>query len=442
MSHFVGKQHLSPQPCISSLQMKKAVVLSTSSDTDEIKSLLNTLNVTVTKEYVQKVRLPHKVSFLGPGKIDEVHEEIKEQDVDLIVINGSLKPSQHHFLEMKFQKECVDRTGVILKIFSEHAHTPEAIAQVTLAKLKYEQPFLREWIHKAKSGDRPGFLAGGAYATDVYYEHAKSHARRIERNLEELSKKREVTRTVRREKGYTLVSLSGYTNAGKSALFNRLCNADVEVDDHLFSTLSTTTRKVAGIKGNVLMVDTVGFIRDLPPNLVKAFESTLEEIFYADLILLVFDSGEPIESVKSKLETSIEILLPRIEGRSMMVVGNKMDTVDQGTLSEVREAVLPMIGSHELVFVSALTGDGIDDLKGFISREQRLHRTITATLPLTDGSYSLLSRIRSNAYVEEDVSQTSLEVRIRCRAEDAQKIQGWLERIGAKQVNAEPEGRN
>ena len=417
--------------------MKKAVVLSISQDMDEIKSLLDTLRINVLKEFVQNLRFPHKVGFLGPGKIEEVHKELGELDVDLIVINGTLKPSQHHFLEMKFQLECVDRTGVILKIFTEHAHTPEAIAQVTLAKLKYEQPFLREWIHKSKSGDRPGFLAGGAYATDVYYEHAKSHARRIEKTLDELSRKREVARAMRREKGYTLVSLSGYTNAGKSALFNRLCNAETEVDDRLFSTLSTTIRKMSGIKGNILMADTVGFIRNLPPNLVDAFSSTLEEIFYADLILLVFDASESMESIRSKLRISIEILLPRIEGRSMIVVGNKIDRLDREVQVKIREGISSIISPYELVLVSARTGEGVLDLTELVSRVQKLHGRVDATLPLTDSSYSLMSRIRSTSSVEEAVAFGSLKVRIRCRAEDIQKIRGWLEGAGATDMIVE-----
>mgnify|MGYP002401846593 CR=1 FL=1 len=163
----------------------KSVVLSRSLETNEIASLLSTLRIDVVKEFIQK-KDPNPSSYFGPGKLEEIEEEVKEINPDLIIVNDRLRPSQHHFLEMKFQKECVDRPGVILRIFTEHAHTPEAIAQVQLARLRYEQPFLREWIHKAKSGERPGFLAGGAYATDVYYEHAKTHMRRIEARLKEL----------------------------------------------------------------------------------------------------------------------------------------------------------------------------------------------------------------------------------------------------------------
>ena len=419
--------------------MKKVVIFSLTEDTQEIRSLLDTLGVRVEKEYVQNRVRPHKASFLGPGKMNEIEKELKDFEYDMIIVNGSLKPSQHHYIETKFQKECIDRAGVILRIFADHAHTPEAIAQVTLAKLRYELPFLREWIHKAKSGDRPGFLSGGAYATDVYFEHAKSHARQIEERLDELSKQREVTRTKRRASGYTLVSFAGYTNAGKSALMNKLCGASVEVDSRLFSTLSTTTRKVPGVNGRVLMTDTVGFIKDLPPDLVDAFNSTLEEIFYADLILLIFDSSEDEDIIKSKLMISMDILQPRIEGRSLLVIGNKVDLISQDTCERLKAAVSPIMSRHELIFVSAKTGEGLDQLRKRISRVQGRFWRIDAALPLIDKSYNMLSRIRSIADVDSKVVGDEIHVVIMCKPDDDQKISGWIESIPAKVISSQEE---
>lgn len=419
--------------------MKTVVIFSVTDDTQEIRSLLDTLGVRVVKEYVQNKTRPHKASFLGPGKINEIEKELKEFEYDMIIVNGSLKPSQHHYIEMKFQKECMDRAGVILRIFADHAHTPEAIAQVTLAKLRYELPFLREWIHKAKSGDRPGFLSGGAYATDVYFEHAKSHARHIEERLDELSKQREVTRTKRRDSGYTLVSLAGYTNAGKSALMNKLCGASVEVDSRLFSTLSTTTRKVLGVSGNVLMTDTVGFIKDLPPDLVDAFNSTLEEIYHADLILLIFDSSEVEDVVKSKLMISMNILQPKVEGRSLLVVGNKVDLISKGNIEQLKVAVTPTLGHHDLIFISAVTGDGLDLLKNRIAQVQGRSWRIEAVLALVDKSYNMLSRIRSVAEVDSIVVDDKISVIVRCKPEDGQKISGWIESIAAKVISSQEE---
>ena len=411
--------------------MKNAVIFSTSEDTEEIRLLLENIDIEIVNEYVQKRAIAHRTSFLGPGKIDEIFDDMKSFDVDVIVVNGVLKPTQHHFLEMKFQRECIDRLGVILRIFTDHAHTPEAIAQVTLAKLRYELPFLREWIHKAKSGERPGFLAGGAYATDAYFQHAKTHTRRIEENLRELSKQREVTRSERREKGYSLVSLAGYTNAGKSALMNRLCSANVEVDDRLFSTLATTTRRIKGVHGNMLMSDTVGFIRDLPPDLINAFNSTLEEIFYADMILLVFDSSEDRTTIDMKLSTSLSILLPHIENRKLLVVGNKMDLVTRDRVNELHSFVVPIINPYELVMVSSMTDEGLETLRGRIASIQDYSSMIEAVLPLTNEVLGFLSRLRAKADVSQMILKDSVKVIIRCKPGESEKIMGHLRTIGA-----------
>ena len=415
--------------------MKKAILLSITEDTAEMRSLLDTLGAKVIKEFHQNLRYPHKVSFLGPGKITEIQKELEGEEFDLAVVNGILRPSQHHYLEMKFQKEFVDRPGVILRIFSEHAHTQEAIAQVTLAKLRYEQPFLREWIHKAKSGDRPGFLAGGAYATDVYYEHAKTHARRIEKNLHELSRQREITRTKRRDQGYSLVSLAGYTNAGKSALLNRLCEASVEVDDRLFSTLSTTTRRLKGSRANILVSDTVGFIRDLPPDLFNAFNSTLEEIFYADLILLLFDASEREDAIRSKLKTSLDILLPKIESRTLIVVGNKIDLIDDDRKKYIIDIVQTIIGPHELHMISTVKESGLDELRKRIDMIQNLSATVRVELPLKDKSLGVLSRLRAQCEVSHEISGSQILATIRCRPEDIGKIVGLLEGADALKID-------
>jgi len=416
--------------------MERVVVLTISEDNSEIQSLLDTLNISVVGEFVQNRASPHKVGFLGPGKLKEVEQETKDLEFDAIVINGVLKPSQHHYLEMKFQKECIDRTGIILRIFSEHAHTPEAIAQVTLARLRYELPFLREWIHKAKSGDRPGFLTGGAYATDVYFEHAKTQARRIEQNLKELSRQREVTRTKRHAKGYSLVSLAGYTNAGKSALFNALCGAEVEVDNRLFSTLSTITRKVPGVSGNVLMVDTVGFIKNLPPDLIDAFNSTLEEIFFADLILLIVDCSEPAVSIRSKLRTCIDILLPKISNQSLIILANKSDLLDKDRLEGVLTEIGTQVSDYVVLAVSARTGSGLEDVRRAIEALQKRDFTIDATLPVSDNSMSLLSRLRSSCQVSETYSGNKVKAIIKCKEEDGPKIVSLLRRAQAIRIES------
>ena len=417
--------------------MNRVLLMTITEDNEEMLSLLSTLGVKEVHTITQRRAHPHKVGFLGPGKLDEVDRKIKEGNYDVIVVNGDLRPSQHHYLEMRFQKECIDRTGVILRIFADHAHTPEAIAQVTLARLRYEQPFLREWIHKAKSGDRPGFLAGGAYATDVYYEHARTHARKIEKRLEELSKQREILRRKRHERGYSLVSLAGYTNAGKSALFNRLSGAQVEVNDRFFSTLSTTTRRLKGFRGNVLIADTVGFIKDLPPDLVDAFNSTLEEIFYADLILLVFDASESQDRIESKLRTSLDVLLPKIRDQILVVIGNKSDLLTERQVSLVRDWAGKIVSPNKLIFVSAKTGAGLDELLETIATVQKHTYLIEAEMPLSSESYSLSSRLRAFCSVTEDSATGKLVLTIKCNPADAERITAMIRRAKGSILKSE-----
>ncbi len=404
----------------------RAVILSRTTDLSELYSLLHTLKYEIVKEFVQKRDFPHSASYFGPGKIEEIAEEIKGCDPDIIVINDRLKPSQHHSLEMRFQKECVDRVGVILRIFSEHAQTPEAITQVQLARLRYEQPFLREWINKAKSGERPGFLSGGAYATDVYYEHARNHIKRLEKKLIEISQSREVKRSRRHEQGYLLVSLAGYTNAGKSALMNALCSSDVEVSSELFSSLSTTTRRIPGLKGHALMIDTVGFIRDLPPDLINAFKSTLEEIFYSDIVLFVFDSSDDPEILEMKTRTAFDILVPKVGDTLVVAVGSKSDKISSEKIEESRKMVQGIIGSRQLIFVSSLTGDGLDLIRDLIRETQGRNHVIEASLPIVDESYSLISRLYLLSDVLSDVKKDHIRLTVRCNIDDSEKIIGWL----------------
>jgi len=417
--------------------MKSGIVFSVSEDLVEIRSLLDTLGVRVQKEYIQTRRVPHNTGYLGPGKVNEIFDEIKDTEYDFIVINGTLKPSQHHFLEMKFQHEVLDRTGVIMRIFTEHAHTPEAILQVTLAKLRYEQPFLREWIHDSKSGDRPGFLSGGAYATDVYYEHAKTHAKKIEADLAELSAQRALRRGRRRDGGYVLVSVAGYTNAGKTALMNALSDSSLEVDDRLFSTLSTTTRRVKGIRGSALISDTVGFISDLPTGLVDAFKSTLEEVYQADVILLVFDSSEDVDMIRRKLSTSLDIVLPMIEDSRLVFVGNKADLIDGSRESLLRKELEDIVAGRVLLFVSAAKERGLDQIRDKVSEAQRRSAVIRVDLPDTDAAHSLLSRLYGQADISSAVTDRGMAVTLSCLPSDVDKFVAWLRTAGGTRLTVE-----
>jgi GTP-binding protein HflX len=406
--------------------LKRAVLLSIDDDLEEMHALLQTLEISVEREVLQKRNDPHRTTFLGPGKVDEIKEDIKSLDIDYIVINGNLKPSQHHALEMLFQRECIDRVGVILRIFAEHAHTEEAKNQVTLATLRYELPFLREWTHKAKSGERPGFLSGGAYATEVYFEHAKSHIKRIEESLQDRSKQREIRRSMRRRRGYHLVSLAGYTNAGKSALLNALSGSQELVDDRLFSTLSTTTRKLKGTRRNILLTDTVGFIRDLPPDLVNAFNSTLEEMFLADFIVIVVDVSEPVEVIEEKLRTSLDVLVPKLDGKDVIITGNKIDKVSLDDLPRIKNVLESAFPAFAVVLVSASTGTGLDALIAAIESGENRSSRITATLPMTNSTLSLLSELHESTDVESVIMGQHVDIVLLCRPDEVQRVTGMI----------------
>ena len=409
---------------------KNAVLLSITVDTDEISALLRTLDIDIAREVVQKRSFPHRTMYLGPGRIKEVIEELADTQIDLVVINGILKPSQHHALETQFGRECVDRVGIILRIFAEHAHTDEAKRQVTLATLRYELPFLREWIHKAKSGERPGFLSGGAYATEVYYEHARSHIHRIEDELERRAEQRELRRRRRRNAGFFLVSLAGYTNAGKSAILNALCDTTVEVDGRLFSTLSTTTRKLEGSTKRVLITDTVGFIKELPLELVNAFNATLEEIFLADMILLVIDVSEPMDIIEKKLKASDAIFIPRLQGQTVVVVGSKVDGVSESEVEKIRSELEKRTESRQVVLTSAKTHSGLDQLVQVIDRAYGNTNLIRATLPQTDEAHSLISSLYDVADVQQDSLTNNIKIVVICKEGDYARILARIKAVG------------
>ena len=411
---------------------KTALLLSTTEDTEEMLSLLATLDIKVVRGVIQKRAVPHRTSYLGPGRISEVAEEIGGLDVDIVVVNGILRPSQHHALEMLLKKECVDRVGVILRIFAEHAHTAEGKKQVALATLRYELPFLREWIHKAKSGERPGFLSGGAYATEVYYEHARSHIRRIEKELESRALQRDLRRKRRRNEGFLLVSLAGYTNAGKSALLNALCDTEVMVDGRLFSTLSTTTRRLRGPRRKILLTDTVGFIKDLPPDLVNAFNATLEEIFLADVILVVVDVSESTETVNVKMRTSMDIILPRLEEQVVIIVGNKVDLLSATQRNELLEGLTRSAGGSKCLLVSAQTGQGLDDVLEAMDMVVERSHCFSAALPLTDDAYSFVSALHDIADVRQLAEATEVHIIVSCSEHNRQKIEAGIVAVGGR----------
>jgi len=267
-----------------------------------------------------------------------------------------------------------DRVRLILEIFARRATTQEGRLQVELARLRYEMPLVREYIARSKKGEHPGFLGGGEYGVDQYYDQIRRRKTRIERELVRLAGEREGRRRARRKGGFRLVALAGYTNAGKSSLLSALTSREVLVENRLFSTLETRTARVRGSKRDeeprVLLTDTVGFIEDLPPFLVEAFHATLEEIALADETWLVLDASDPPAEIERKMRTSLAILRRSKERAPIRVVLTKADLLSPIQSREIQplvDAVASRLDARELLgvhLVSARTRDGLDELIG------------------------------------------------------------------------------
>ncbi|HXZ24126.1 MAG TPA: GTPase HflX [Methanomassiliicoccales archaeon] len=406
-------------------------MLTLSEDVHELEDLARSAGMEIAFEVIQRRRRPEPSTFIGQGKLDELTEFLKHRRIDGILINGDLKPTQHYHLENTLKIECIDRLRLVLDIFTTRASSPESHLQVERAKLQYEIPLLREWIHSAKMGEHPGFLGGGEYAVDIYYDLIKKRMRKIDEELERLRVSGTIRRRRREKRGAHLVSLAGYTNAGKSSLFNALTEGDVLTDTALFSTLTTTTRKMKGSLDEILVTDTIGFFHDLPPFMIESFKSTLDELYSSDLILLVVDSSEDREEEKRKLAASASVLHNEVSGNRLIVVLNKIDLVEgrEGSISE--QEVESILEFSESVHVSAVTGEGIESLRMMIkSRFEHPHR-IRLALPLTAESESLLSSLYQIGKIEEVKRGEAIEITLRLADKDFHRMRGPFERMNA-----------
>ncbi len=336
--------------------------MSLGQDLREIRELVRAAGYNIAGEVLQRRPEAHPRFFVGPGKLKDLRTQVAAAGVQAVVFHGELKPSQHYTLERELGVECFDRVRVILEIFTQRAHSREAQLQVELARLKYQIPFLREWIHRAEVGERPGFMAGGEYRVDAYYDTVKRRIKKISDELELIRRERGERRTTRRRRGFHLVAIAGYTNAGKSSLLNALSGERVTVEDRMFTTLSTTTRRLTPEEGRILISDTVGFVDEVPVWLIEAFQASLEEVYDADLVLLVVDGSDHLDEVERKLEVAARIILPRTERRRVLGVVNKVDRMTPDSRALAASTFQESAFRCAPLFVSAATGEGLPAL--------------------------------------------------------------------------------
>jgi len=382
-----------------------AIVISLNDDISEIKDLADSLNYYIVNSFIQHRENPDVNSYIGSGKVDEIKKFIEnsEKKINLIIVDGELKPSQWFNLEKKFDIDVYDRVRLILAIFEKRAEKKEAKLQVKLAQLQYERPFVRELIHRARSGEHPGFLAGGEYQVDDYYETIKKQMKKIKEELENIRNQREVRRRHRHTGGFYLVSLAGYTNAGKSSLLNILSHENVYVENKLFSTLSTTTRKINSKHVPILLTDTVGFIKDLPAYIIDAFHSTLEEIEVADVVVLIADVCEKKEIIVDKLKVSINELIEIGVTSPIIITLNKTDLISNEELNERLDYInnQGLTENKKIIAVSAKNQNNIEKLLDFIYESLPQLVKFKIKLPLNEETQSFISWIYEKAHVLE-----------------------------------------
>jgi GTPase len=463
------------------VSVPRCLVLTTTEDTAELEELLYSLGYEVAHRMLQKRGRPDPATYLGKGKLEELRTwlsadgvrvprlgkgpqetlqraeraailgpgadaagegapaAVKPEAVKLIAVNANLKPSQVAALERATGCDVYDRVRVILEIFQQRAHTQEAKLQVELARLRYERPLVAEYVHLAKKGEHAGFMAGGEYAVDQYYMTINGRISRIQQELKRIREEREVRRKHRRRGGFHLVSLAGYTNAGKSSLLKRLSGEDVLVENRMFSTLETRTGRARAHGRDVLVTDTVGFVEGLPPELVQAFRSTLEEIAHADAIVLAVDAHDTPAEVERKLATSLRVLRDYEDLAPIALALNKADLVPLARRPAI-EAVVQAQGFPEWTWVSARTGDGIDALVGRVLATFPPLAVVKASMPLTTEAESLLGEVYASAEVRAVQRGATLDVEFEAPVAVAGSLAKRIRKLGgqAEQSTAAP----
>src|ERR671923_1200092 len=274
--------------------------------TKEAISLAETVGYSVER-IVKQHHITQSKYGIGRGKAEEVKELVEQLKPKVIIFDEILKPSQQYNLARVCKIDILDRERLILEIFELRASTAESRIQIKLAQLRYDMVRAREKVRLARAGEQPGFFGMGKYDADVYFLDIKKRSAILKKRLEREEKRRELFRIQRLRAGLSTISIAGYTSAGKTTLFNALTGESKVAGQGLFTTLSTSTRAIDLNDRKILVSDTVGFINKLPAYMIDAFKSTLQELTYSTLVLLVLDKNQPIEEVVRKLDSSIHV---------------------------------------------------------------------------------------------------------------------------------------
>ena len=373
----------------------------------------------VGDELVRRGR-PDPATFIGSGKAAELAAETEALDVDVVVFDNDLSPAQQRNLQKIFECDVVDRVALILDIFAQHATSREGMLQVELAQHRYRLPRLRgRGVELSRLGGGIGTRGPGETQLETDRRRILSRISKLERQLKDLARSRDTRSKARRRARIPLVSMVGYTNAGKSTIFNRLTAADVLVEDQLFATLDSTVRKLPLPGGrDVLASDTVGFVRRLPHELVEAFRSTLDEVNEANLLLHVVDAADedPDRQIAAVHQVLIDI---GAGGIPELLVINKTDIADAAAVRRLTSL------DADTVAVSALTGEGFDDLEEAIVAALAAQTTDVALLvPFSRGDV-LAAVHRAGEVLTEDHAESGTHVTVRLPQDEAGRFGEW-----------------
>lgn len=361
----------------------------------ELKHLADSAGYTIIGEMSQ-TRHPGRKYQIGRGKVDELSQLVQDTRADKIIFYNQLSTTQIYNISETCSCEVIDKFQLILEIFATRATTARSKLQVELARLEYELPKARTIVSLLKKEERPGFMGLGGYE-DSYEQDIKGRISRIRNELKNMEKDSVSLRKYRHSMGFALVTLAGYTNAGKSTLFNALVEENVTVKDMLFTTLVPTTRSMKVVGRDVLLTDTVGFIEELPHWMVDAFRSTLNEIFLADIVLLTVDSSESFESIRNKLLVCHETMWDELQDAAIVTVFNKADKISGEELDK-RILNLGYLAPNP-VAVSAKTAYGLDTLKEELRKHLPKWERTEVVLPMNEEGMSMVSWLFDRAVV-------------------------------------------